>query len=79
MVLASADGVVLLAALVIGLSEVVEPWLSALIIGIALLVIAAIVGLIGRKTATDALPPKPEQTMASVHEDLDYLKEQTSR
>ena len=63
----------------LGLAEAVEPWLSALIIGIALLVIAAIVGLIGRKTTADALPPKPEETMASVHDDLEHLKEQTSR
>jgi hypothetical protein len=72
-------GGAVIAAAVLGLAEAVEPWLSALILGIALLVIAAIVGLIGRKTTTDALPPKPEQTMASVHEDLEHLKEQTSR
>jgi uncharacterized membrane protein YqjE len=72
-------GGALVAAAVLALAEAVEPWLSALIIGIALLVIAAIVGLIGRKTTTDALPPKPEQTIASVHDDLEHLKEQTSR
>ena len=72
-------GAALVAAAVLGLAEAVEPWLSALIIGIALLAIAAIVGLIGRKTTTDALPPKPEQAMASVHDDLEHLKEQTSR
>ena len=72
-------GGALVAAAVLGLAEALEPWLSALIIGIVLLVIAAIVGLIGRKTTTDALPPKPEQTMASVHDDLEHLKEQTSR
>jgi Putative Actinobacterial Holin-X, holin superfamily III len=72
-------GGAVIAAAVLGLAEAVEPWLSALILGIALLVIAAIVGLIGRRTTTDALPPKPEQTMASVHEDLEHLKEQTSR
>jgi Putative Actinobacterial Holin-X, holin superfamily III len=72
-------GGALVAAAVLGLAEAVEPWLSGLIIGIALLVIAAVVGLIGRKTTTDALPPKPEQTMASVHDDVEHLKEQTSR
>lgn len=72
-------GAALVAAAVLGLAEAVEPWLSALIIGIALLVVAAVVGLVGRKTTTDALPPKPEQTMASVHDDLEHLKEQTSR
>ena len=72
-------GGALVAAAVVGLAEAVEPWLSALIIGVALLVIAAIVGVIGRKTTTDALPPKPEQAMASVHDDLQHLKEQTTR
>ena len=72
-------GGALVAAAVLGLAEAVEPWLSALIIGIVLLVIAAIVGLVGKKTTTDALPPKPEQAMASVHDDLEHLKEQTSR
>jgi uncharacterized membrane protein YqjE len=78
-VVAFYGGGVLIAAAVLGLAEAVEPWLSALIIAIALLVIAAIVGLVGRKTTTDALPPKPEQTMASVHDDVEHLKEQTSR
>jgi hypothetical protein len=72
-------GAALVAAAVLGLAEAVDPWLSALIIGVALLVIAGIVGLLGRKTTTDALPPKPEQAMASVHDDLEHLKEQTSR
>lgn len=72
-------GAVLVAAAVLGLAEAVEPWLSALIVGAVLLVIAAIVGLVGKKTTTDALPPKPEQTMASVHDDIEHMKEQTSR
>ena len=63
----------------LGLATAVEPWLSALIIGIALLVVAGIVGLVGKKATTDALPPTPEQTMASVHDDLERLKEQTGR
>jgi uncharacterized membrane protein YqjE len=72
-------GGAVIAAAVLGLAEAVEPWLSALIIGIVLLGIAAVIGLIGRMTTADALPPKPEQTMASVHDDLQHLKEQTSR
>ena len=72
-------GAALVAAAILGLAEAVDPWLSALIIGIVLLVIAAIVGLIGRKATTDALPPTPEQAIASVHDDLEHLKEQTSR
>lgn len=72
-------GAVLVAAAVLGLAEALDPWLSALIVGAALLVVASVVGLVGRKTTTDALPPKPEQTMASVRDDLEHVKEQTSR
>jgi hypothetical protein len=72
-------GGALIAAAVLGLAEAVDPWLAALIVGVVLLVVAAIVGLVGRKTTTEALPPKPEQAIASVHDDLEHLKEQTSR
>lgn len=72
-------GAALIAAAVLGLAEAVDPWLSALIVGLILLVIAAVVGLVGKKTTTEALPPKPEQTMASVHDDIEHVKEQTSR
>jgi len=69
----------LVAAAVLGLAEAVDPWLSALIVGVVLLAVAAVVGLVGKKTTTEALPPAPEQTMASVHDDIDHVKEQTSR
>lgn len=69
----------LVAAAVLGLAEAVDPWLSALIVGVVLLAVAALVGLVGKKTTTEALPPTPEQTMASVHDDIDHVKEQTSR
>jgi hypothetical protein len=78
-VIAFYGGGALVAAAVLGLAEAVDPWLSALIIGLVLLAIAAVVGLVGKKTTTEALPPKPEQTMASVHDDVEHLKEQTSR
>jgi MFS family permease len=78
-VVAFYGGGALVAAAVLGLTEAVDPWLSALIVGAVLLVIAAIVGLVGKKKTTDALPPKPEQAMASVHDDLEHVKEQASR
>lgn len=78
-VVALYGGGALIAAAVLGLATAVEPWLSALIVGVVLLVVAGIVGLVGKKATTDALPPTPEQTMASVHDDLEHLKEQTSR
>ncbi len=78
-VLAFYGGGVLIAAAVMGLAEAVAPWLSALIIGAVLLVVAGIVGLMGKKKTSEGLPPKPEKAMASVHDDVDHIKEQAAR
>lgn len=78
-VVAFYGGAALVAAAVLGLAEAVDPWLSALIVGAVLVVIAAVVGLVGKKKTSDALPPKPEQAMASVHDDVEHVKEQASR
>jgi len=78
-VVAFYGGGALVAAAVLGLAEAVDPWLAALIVAVVLLVIAAIVGLVGKKKTSEALPPKPEHAMASVHDDIAYVKEQTSR
>lgn len=67
---------VLLAAAVLGLATVVEPWLAALIVGLALLAIAAVAGLIGKKQVSDAAPPTPERTMRNVQEDVAAVRRQ---
>jgi hypothetical protein len=78
-VVAFYGGAALVAAAVLGLAEAVAPWLSAVIVGAVLLAVAGIVGLIGKKTTTEALPPTPDQTMSSVQDDIVHVKEQTSR
>lgn len=69
----------LVAAAVIGLATAVEPWLAALIVGVVLLVAGAVVALVARSRTRRALPAKPEQTMESVHDDVEHIKEQASR
>lgn len=69
----------LIAAAVLGLSEVLEPWLSALLIGGVLLIVAAVVGAVAKGKTDEAMPPKPEKAMASVHDDVEHLKEQATR
>jgi membrane protein len=64
----------LLAAAIIGLATVVEPWIAAAAIGAALLVIAGIVALAGKKELNEATPPKPEQAIDSVHQDVETVK-----
>lgn len=69
----------LLAAAIAGLSVVLAVWLSALIVGAALLVIAGLAVLIGKKELQEAVPPVPEQTVESVKADVQAIKEGAHR
>jgi Putative Actinobacterial Holin-X, holin superfamily III len=72
-------GATLVGAAVLGLATALEPWLAALIVGTTLVVIGGILALVGRRKAAEAFPPTPEEAMASVHDDLQHIKEQTGR
>jgi uncharacterized membrane protein YqjE len=65
----------LLACAIIGLSRVVEPWLAALIVGAALLAISAIAALLGKARLQKAVPPVPQEAVASVKADISEIKE----
>jgi membrane protein len=69
----------LIAAAIIGLGTLIEPWLAALIVGAVLLAAAGIVGLVGKKQVEQATPPKPERAMDSVQEDIHTVKERAQR
>jgi hypothetical protein len=64
----------LVAAAILGLATVIEPWIAAAVIGAGLLLIAGILALTGKKELDEAGPPKPEQTLDSVHEDVETVK-----
>ena len=63
------------AAAILGLATVLEPWIAAAAIGVLLLVIAGILALTGKKELDEAGPPKPEQAMESVQRDVETVKE----
>lgn len=67
---------VLLAAAVLGLSQVVAPWLAALIVGI----IVSVVGIGALVAGTRSLPEtmRPKRTARSVSKDKDVLTRKTS-
>ena len=69
----------LVAAAILGLATVLEPWIAAAAIGVLLLVIAGILALTGKKELDEAGPPKPEQAMESVQRDVDEVKARASR
>jgi hypothetical protein len=64
----------LIAAAILGLATVIEPWIAAAAIGVGLLLIAGILALTGKKELDEATPPKPEQALESVHQDVETVK-----
>jgi hypothetical protein len=66
----------LTAALILGISQGLDDWLAALIVGAAYAIVAGILLLIGRARVRRAMPIAPEQTTQSVKEDVEWLKDQ---
>ena len=64
----------LIAAAIIGLATVIEPWVAAAAIGAVLLLVAGILALTGKKELEEAGPPKPEMAIESVQRDIDTVK-----
>jgi hypothetical protein len=60
----------LIAAAILGLATVLEPWIAAAAVGAGLLLVAAILVLKGKKELEEAGPPKPEQALDSVQQDI---------
>jgi uncharacterized membrane protein YqjE len=69
----------LIACAIIGLSRVVQPWLAALIVGVALLAIAGIAALMGKGRIEQATPPVPAEAIDSVKTDVEAIKEGAAR
>jgi hypothetical protein len=63
-----------IAAAVLGLATVLEPWIAAAAIGAGLLLIAGILALTGKRELDEAGPPKPEQALDSVQRDIETVK-----
>lgn len=64
---------VLIAAMVLGLSQVWAPWLAALVPGVLLLIVGAVMVARGRARLTEPTLP---QTRASLKEDQQWVKAQ---
>ncbi len=69
----------LIACAVLGISRVLAPWLSALVVGIALLAVAGIAALVGKSRLQRATPPMPQEAVQSVKTDVDEIKERARR
>ena len=69
----------LLACAILGISRVLEPWLAALIVGAALLMVSAIAALLGKARLQKAAPPVPAQAVESVKADVNEIREKAHR
>jgi hypothetical protein len=65
---------VLLASAVLGLATVLAPWLSALLVGVVMLVIAGILALLGIRLLKAGVPPVPKESIENIKEDVRTLK-----
>ncbi len=69
----------LIACAIIAIAGVVAAWLAALIVGVVLLLLAAIAAMIGKGRLRNATPPVPGETIGSVKADVEELKERAHR
>lgn len=69
----------LVAAAILALATAVDPWLSALIVSVALFAAAGVAALVGKGQVSKAVPPRPEQAMASTQRDVETAKERAGR
>lgn len=65
----------LTAALVLVLDLFLDAWLAALLVGVGLAGLAAVLALSGKARVEDAGSPLPEETIDNVKEDAQWLKE----
>ena len=65
---------VLIATVILGLANLLPAWLSALIVGVLLLLIAVVLALIGLSRVKKGLPPVPKEAVDSVKDDVKAFK-----
>ena len=70
---------VLVAAAVLGLAEVMPAWAAALIVAAVLLAVAGVMALLGKSQMQKAVPPVPQEAMASAKDDVRAVKESAQR
>jgi len=69
--------VVLLVAVILALALVVPAWASALIVAVLLLAVAGVLAITGKQQVEQAVPPVPEEAMASARRDVEEVKRRT--
>ena len=69
----------LIACVIIAISHSLQAWLSALIVGAFLLLVAAVMAAAGRSKMRKGAPPTPTEAVESVKTDVKAIKERARR
>jgi uncharacterized membrane protein YqjE len=69
----------LIACAIIAISHTLQAWLAALIVGAALLAVAAVIAAAGRSHMRKATPPMPTEAVESVKTDVEEIRERARR
>lgn len=69
----------LIAAIVLLLATALAPWIAALIVAVVLFAVAGGAALVGKKQVQQAVPPQPEQAVASTQRDVEQVKGRAGR
>ncbi len=59
---------------ILGLANVVDAWLAALLVALVLLAAAAVAGLVGKNRVAEAAPPAPGRAIQGIKEDIATVK-----
>jgi Putative Actinobacterial Holin-X, holin superfamily III len=65
---------VLIATAILGLATVLPAWLAALIVGVVILIIAAVLAALGIRALQKGVPPAPTHTIESIKKDVRTIK-----
>ncbi|MFC0111303.1 phage holin family protein [Kibdelosporangium aridum] len=65
----------LIAAAVLALALVMPAWLSAVLVGGVLVIVAGLAALIGRRQISLATPPVPEEAIEGIREDVHAIQQ----
>jgi uncharacterized membrane protein YqjE len=69
----------LVTAGILALATTLDGWLAALIVAAVLFAVAGVAALVGKKEVTQAVPPVPEQAVASAQRDVQEIKDRSGR
>ncbi|GAA4230364.1 putative membrane protein YqjE [Streptosporangium album] len=78
-VVALYGGGALVAAVILLLAPAMPAWVAAAIVGVVLLIVAAVLGFLGKHQVAEAAPPAPARTIESIRHDIDAVKERAHR